>query len=98
MAKGYVTASINVTDPASYPTYVKQVLPTIEAFGGRFLARGGQSETHENQPHGDRHVIIEFPSYQAAKDWYHSDEYAGAKALRQAASTSVQTIVEGVET
>ena len=71
-AKGYVCASINVTDPVTYPRYVAQVLPTIEAFGGRFLARGGQSETHENDAHGDRHVIIEFPSFAAAKD-YHWD-------------------------
>ena len=96
MAKGYVTASINVTDPESYPTYVKQVLPTIEAFGGRLLARGGQSETHENQPHGDRHVIIEFPSYQAARDWYHSADYSAVKLIRQSASTGAMTIVEGV--
>ena len=93
---GYVIASINVTDTEAYPDYVQQVLPTIEAFGGSFLARGGKSETYENPPHGERHVIIQFPSYQAAKDWYHSDLYAGAKAMRQAASTSVQTIIEGV--
>lgn len=96
MAKGYVMASINVTDSSAYPEYVKKVLPTIEAFGGQFLARGGRAETHENPSHGDRHVIIEFPSFAAATQWYHSDGYAEAKAMRRAASTSVQTIVEGV--
>ena len=96
MAKGYVVASINVTDPDRYGSYVAMVLPTIQGFGGHFLARGGQAETHENPAHGDRHVIIEFPSFQAAKDWYNSEEYAEAKALRQSASTSIQTIVEGV--
>ena len=98
MVKGYVVASINVTDPKAYPEYVKLVLPTIEAFGGKFLARGGRSESFENQPFGDRNVVIEFPSYQAAQDWYHSDLYSDAKALRQSASTSVQTIIEGVNT
>lgn len=96
MALGYVIAQINVTDPQAYPAYVKKVLPTIEAFGGRFLVRGGQAESYEGTPPGDRHVVIEFPSYQAAQDWYHSDTYAEAKAMRMAASTSVQTIVEGV--
>ena len=42
-------------------------------------------------------VVIRFPSYQAAQDWYHSDEYAEAKAIRMSASTSVQTIIEGLE-
>ncbi len=96
MARGYVIAQIKVTDPVSYPAYVKKVQPTIEAFGGRFLVRGGRSQSHEGTPPGDRNVVIEFPSYEAASDWYHSDIYSEAKAMRMAASTSVQTIVEGV--
>lgn len=96
MAFGYVVAQINVTDPERYPEYVKLVQPTIDAFGGEFLVRGGKSESFEGTPPGARTVVIRFPSYQAAYDWYHSDIYAEAKALRQAASDSVQTIVEGV--
>ena len=98
MPHGYVIAQITVTDPDTYPRYVAMVQPTIDAFGGEFLVRGGKAETYEGTPHGDRNVVIRFPSYQAAKDWYHSDQYAEAKALRMSASTSVQTIVEGVTT
>lgn len=96
MAYGYVIAQINVTDPENYRDYVAQVLPTIEVYAGEFLVRGGKSESFEGTPPGDRNVVIRFPSYQAAQDWYHSDEYAPVKKMRMAASTSVQTIVEGV--
>ena len=96
MAYGYVIAQIKVTDPAVYPTYVEQVQPTIELFGGEFLVRGGRSESHESTPIGDRNVVIRFPTFEAAKAWYHSPDYAGAKALRMSASTSIQTIVEGI--
>ena len=96
MPKGYVIAQINVTDPQTYQSYVAKVLPTVEAFGGRFIVRGGKAQSYEGTPTGNRHVVIEFPSYQAADKWYHSDAYAEAKALRQSASNSVQTIVEGV--
>ena len=96
MPKGYVIAQISVTDPDSYAVYVKQVQATIDFFGGEFLVRGGKSESFEGTPPGERNVIIRFPSYQAAQDWYHSAEYAPVKKLRMAASTSVQTIVEGV--
>ena len=96
MAPGYVIAQINVTDPETYPAYVEMVGPTIEAFGGAFLVRGGRAESYEGTPPGDRNVVIRFPSYEAASAWYHSDVYAEAKSLRQSASTSVQTIVEGV--
>jgi len=98
MAFGYVIAQINVTNAERYPDYVKLVQPTLDAFGGEFLVRGGKSESFEGTPPGDRTVVIRFPSYKAAQDWYHSDIYAEAKALRMSVSSSVQTIVEGVET
>ena len=96
-APGYVVAQISVTDPEAYPRYVAMVGPVVERFGGAFLVRGGRSESHEGEPPGSRTVVIRFPSYEAARNWYHSEEYAEAKAMRRAASTSVQTIVEGVE-
>ena len=96
MAFGYVIAQIKVTDAATYPSYVEMVQPIIEKFGGEFIVRGGRSQSYEGTPPGDRNVVIRFPSYEAAEAWYHSDDYADAKALRRSASTSVQTIVEGV--
>ena len=96
MPFGYVIAQIKVTDPEIYPSYVAQVQPIIEKFGGEFLVRGGRSESYEGTPPGDRTVVIRFPDYDAAQAWYHSEDYAEAKALRMSASTSVQTIVEGV--
>jgi uncharacterized protein (DUF1330 family) len=96
MPYGYVIAQISVTNPSTYPVYVEKVQPIIAKFGGEFLVRGGQSESHEGEPTGDRNVIIRFPSYAKAREWYHSPDYAAAKALRMSASTSVQTIVEGV--
>lgn len=96
MAFGYVIAQINVTDPAAYPDYVENVQATLDLFGGEFLVRGGRSVSYEGTPPGERTVVIRFPTYQAAQDWYHSPEYAPVRALRQAASSSVQTIVEGI--
>lgn len=96
MAFGYVIAQITVTDPLAYPDYVAQVQPIIAQFGGEFLVRGGRSESFEGTPPGTLNVVIRFPTYEAAQDWYHSDSYADAKALRMSASHGVQTIVEGV--
>ncbi len=96
MPLGYVVAQINVTDPQTYKSYIALVQPSIEAYGGEFLARGGKSVSYENEPFGDRNVIIRFPSFEAADNWYHSAEYADAKTIRMSASGSVQTIVEGV--
>ena len=70
MAYGYVIAQIDVTDPDSYADYVSQVQATIDVYGGEFLVRGGKSESYEGTPPGDRNVVIQFPSYQSAQDWY----------------------------
>lgn len=96
MPHGYVIAQINVKDPEAYREYVAKVTPIVAKFGGEYLIRGGQSETVEGVAPGTRTVVIRFPSLQAARDWYFSDDYADTRKLRQAASTSVQTLAEGV--
>ena len=99
MAKAYVVAEITVTDPQAYEEYRKLVLPTVLAFGGQFLVRGGtriQCEGLDDAHHDQmRTVILEFPSLSQAREWYDSPAYAEAKALRQAASQGRLFIVEG---
>lgn len=92
----YVLANIEVTDPASYDDYRRGVLATINAHGGRFLARGGTAVPLEGAFAPKRVVIIEFPSLDAAKSWYASPEYAPLLALRKRASRGDLFIVEGV--
>ena len=41
--------------------------------------------------------MLRFPSYAQAKAWYESDDYAGPKAMRHAASSANAILVEGVE-
>jgi len=95
MPSGYVIAQINVTDPEAYKDYVCAVSPIVEKYGGEYLVRGGPAQHFEAEPIGERTVVIRFPTLQAASDWYHSEEYAPVRAMRQAASTSLQTLVEG---
>lgn len=95
MAAGYVIAQINVTDPEAYKDYVAAVSPIVAKHGGEYLVRGGPAQHFEGESIGERTVVIRFPSVQAATEWYHSEEYAPVRAMRQAASHGLQTIVEG---
>lgn len=92
----YLIADVSVTDPEHYPDYVRLVPDTLEPFGGRFIARGGTIEPLEGGWLPQRLVVIEFPSLEQAKAWYHSTEYASAKELRQRYSDGRLIIVEGV--
>ncbi len=95
MAKGYWIAHVHVTDPDEYPKYVNGARAAFEAHGARFLARGGQNTEVEGAMGRERHVVIEFPTYQAALDCYHSDEYQAARAFRAEAGVATIVIVEG---
>ncbi|MCE8471110.1 DUF1330 domain-containing protein [Rhodovulum sulfidophilum] len=44
----------------------------------------------------DRHVVIEFPDFEAAKRAFHSPEYQEVAAIRHATATSDIVLVEGV--
>ena len=92
----YVIANVTVKDPVRYEDYRRLVLPTVEKFGGRFIARGGQVEVLEGDWHGTRMVILEFPSVEDARAWWSSPEYAEAKRIRQATSDGTLMILQGV--
>jgi len=93
----YVIAHVDVRDPVRYEDYRKMVVPTLTAYGGRFIARGGAVTILEGDWRPNRLVIVEFPSVERAQAWWNSPEYAPAKALRQATSVGSLVILEGVQ-
>ena len=95
--KAYSIVQLEVTDPVPYEAYRKDVLPTITAFGGRFLVRGGKVTTLEGDWPFPRTVVIEFPSREAAEGWYHSPAYQKILPLRLKASRGNFIIVDGAE-
>jgi uncharacterized protein (DUF1330 family) len=92
----YVIAHIDVKDPVKYEDYKKMSPISIAKFGGRFIARGGKTEVLEGNWLPKRLVLLEFPSIERAREWWASEEYAPAKALRQATSYGELVILDGV--
>ena len=92
----YLVVQITVRDPATYDRYRELVSPTIAAYGGRYLARGGSTETLEGTWRPTRLVIVEFPSVERAREWWGSTEYAPAKALRQRSADTEMVLLEGL--
>lgn len=92
----YVVVQVDVKDPGRYERYKSMVPPTLEKFGGRFVVRGGRVETLEGEWAPKRFVVVEFPTVEQAKAWWESQEYAEAKALRQATAVTQMIVAEGV--
>jgi uncharacterized protein (DUF1330 family) len=76
---------------------MKKTPGVIEKYGGKFIVRGGKVETLEGAEEKRRVVLIEFPSFEKAKEFYYSDEYQEAKQLRAGASSGQFLAIEGVD-
>ena len=92
----YVIADVEVTDETLFEEYRKLVPATVEAYGGRYIVRGGESVVAEGDWTPHRTVIIEFESFEKAKAWHGSDEYAGPKRMRIDSTNSSVIIVDGL--
>jgi uncharacterized protein (DUF1330 family) len=91
----YVIVNVDTKRPQEYEQYKEMAQKTVAQYGGRYLARGGRMQMLEGKWEPTRIVILEFPSYEKALEWWHSAEYAPAKGLRQQLSTTDLLIVDG---
>jgi uncharacterized protein (DUF1330 family) len=96
MAKGYWIVRVDIRDMEQYKSYMAANAAPFRKYGARFLVRGGRFETLEGTGR-ERNAVIEFPSYQAAVDCWHSPEYQAAIRLREPVSTADLVIVEGYD-
>ncbi|MCV2865653.1 DUF1330 domain-containing protein [Defluviimonas sp. WL0075] len=94
MAKGYWIGHITVKDPDAYERYKSANATAFEKFGGRFIVRGGRFQCLVGQSR-ERHVVIEFDSYEAALACYNSPEYRAAQELQTASSENDIIVIEG---
>jgi len=92
----YVISEVEVRDAEAMDAYRSLAARTIAQYGGRYLVRGGSSETVEGGLPVKTLIIVEFPSMARAREWYASPEYAVALELRRSALDRRLVFVEGV--
>ena len=95
MAKGYWVGHITLTDPEKYEEYKAANALAFSKFGARFIVRGGRFECVSGKAR-ERHVVIEFDSYEKALECHESPEYKAARELRDTYSENDIIIIEGV--
>ncbi|RWK43592.1 DUF1330 domain-containing protein [Mesorhizobium sp.] len=92
--KGYWMAMVDVRDPEGYKRYIDANAAAFAKYGAKFPVRAGRYANPEG-PTGNRHVLVEFETYDKAIECYESPEYREALKYRLAASTGHFVIVEG---
>ena len=92
----YVIVNITIRNPVRYEEYKRLATPTVGAYGGRYVVRGGSVDVREGGWTPSRLVVLEFPTVERARAWWDSTEYAPAKAVRQSCADTQLVITEGV--
>lgn len=92
----YLIFDVEIRDMARYQAFMAGVKPALEAAGARYLARGGAHPVYEGDWEPRRIVLIEFPTSQAAADFYNGETYRALKTIRDECSSARLVMVEGV--
>ena len=95
--RAYLIAEIQVHDPELYASYVPQVKPLVEAFGGRYLVRGGEVTPIAGGWEPERIVVVTFPDADALQAWLRSPAYGALAPLRERATRSRAIVVRGMD-
>lgn len=91
----FVIVEVTVHDESGYEDYKKLTPASIAAYDGKFVVRGGKTESLEGPWEPQRMVVLQFPTVERAKQWWASEEYAAAKNIRQRVATTKMIVVEG---
>ena len=92
----YIIVQINITNKDAYKEYLRQVTSIAEKYGGEYIIRGGKYKIMLGKWSFERTVVIKFPSYDVAMEWYYSKEYAPVKKIREDNSEGNAIIIEGL--
>ena len=96
MPAGYAIFNINVNNPEDYKEYIEKVVPIAQKYGAEYIVRGGSNLVVEGTWQHPRTVVMKFPSYKKAMEWYNSDEYKPIKKIRLDNAETNGILIEGV--
>ena len=96
MPAGYVIGQLKITNPENYEEYKEKVTAVIKKFGGEYLVRGGEYQIFDGETKFPRIIILKFPSYEKALEWYNSEEYKPIKQIRLDNSEGTNIIIKGI--
>ena len=97
MASGYVILQCNVTKPENYKEYVSKVTPIVQNFCGEYIIRNGENQCVEGEWKLPRTVVVKFPSYEKALEFYNSEEYKPVRQIRLDNSVGNVIIIKGAK-
>jgi len=94
---GYVIGEITIKDQDGYSKeFAAVVVKEVAASGGKFLVRGGNTESHLGSPPAPRVIVVEYDSLDKAQAWWNSPATKDAFATGKKYADFRQFAVEGL--
>lgn len=93
----YVIYQGEVFDQQRYDEYREKAAVSILNAGGRYVVRGGEVHVLEGEAPAGRTVVLEFPTRQAALDWYYGEAYTEIRKIRDGAAIARMYVVDGYD-
>ncbi len=90
----FMIIQADISDPARFMDYARRTPALVEKFGGRYRSIRGETAQLEGAADHRRIVVSEWPSIDAARQFWDSPEYAELKKLREGAADVHVYIVE----
>ena len=84
----------NIKDQEILKDYAVKAKDAVDKYRGNFLVRGGNKITTEGKEF-IRTVVIEFETFEIAKNFFYSDEYQSAHAILGDSVVRNHQIIEG---
>ena len=95
MSKGYwISVYEKIEDPKILSEYAKKATIAIQGHQGNFLCRGGKNICLEGSAK-PRTVVVEFPSFDLAKQAYDSSVYREALIILKALLKEIYKLLKG---
>ena len=96
MSKGYIVCVYeSISDSEVLKDYAVKAREAVKKYNGEFLIRGGKNIKTEGKKFL-RTAVIEFPSFEIAKDFFYSKEYQSAHRILKNSVIRHHQIVEGI--
>jgi uncharacterized protein (DUF1330 family) len=92
----YVIVEVEILKPERYEEYKQIAAPTVHAYDGTYIVRGGEAELLEGEVQPKRIVVLRFPSVERAKEWWSCEAYRPGRDLRQQIAKTRMIVVEGM--
>jgi uncharacterized protein (DUF1330 family) len=93
----YFIGEVDVRDPEGYKAYADAVPAILAKFGGRFLVKGGVTETLEGFAPQPRIALVEFPDMETARAFWASPEYRAITPIRNRTAVARAFLVDGIQ-